>query len=111
MKVVCTVVLVLASGAREVRNHEPGFVAKEGVRDYNEMLLVHFPDLPQEPTARWVRENDCLYVEQSAREVEAEAALRKLADQQAREDRERWHKATKALLRKQRANKHGDKKP
>lgn len=62
IKVLCTVVVVLADGYRDVRQMD-GIVVKEGRSGFNETLYVDFGEEMPSPQVRWIHENDCKYYE------------------------------------------------
>lgn len=69
IKVLCTVVVILGDGYRDVRQLD-GFVVREGVSGYNETLYVDFGEAMPSPQVRWVHENDCLYYEDPSKHYE-----------------------------------------
>lgn len=60
IRVLCTVVVIMASGYRDVRQLD-GHLVNEGNDGRNETLLVDFGDQLPTPQVRWVKENDCIY--------------------------------------------------
>lgn len=96
LKVLCTVVIILADGYRDVRELD-GFVVKEGVRDSNEYVYVDFGDTMPTPQVRWVRENDCQYYEDPSKHYADYLANKRLQEEQAKADRERWRTAIKRM--------------
>lgn len=109
--VVCTLVIVLAEGYRDVRHHVQGVELGEAKikqlmpwkRPTGDVLIVDFsravPEVPA-PKIREVRANDCLYLEDPVKVVEEQLRLEGLEEQRAAEDRKQWTEITRKLLQK-----------
>lgn len=95
LHVLCTIVIVLGDGSRDVRRLEGFEVGERGSK-----LIVDFAQtLDQEPTTRYVNENDCLYLEDPVAGYRRMLAAQELADKEAAADRAAWHKVVKDGLK------------
>lgn len=96
LKVLCTVVIILASGYRDVRQLD-GFVVKEGVKANDEYVYVDFGDSIPTPQVRWIRENDCQYYDDPAKQYAEWVEMKRLKDAKSQMDREHWRNAIRSL--------------
>lgn len=86
LHVLCTIVIVLADGSRDVRRLEGFEVGERG-----DKLIVDFAQtLDQEPTTRYVNNNDCLYLEDPVKGYRQLLQTQKIADEITAKDRKKW---------------------
>jgi hypothetical protein len=91
LHVLCTIVIILGDGTRDVRRLEGFEVGERG-----DKLIVDFAQtLDQEPTTRYVNNNDCLYLQDPVAGYRNMLNAQAEADRQAELDRAAWHKLAK----------------
>lgn len=91
LHVLCTIVVIMADGSRDVRRLEGFEVGERG-----DKLIVDFAQtLDQEPTTRYVRDNDCLYLEDPVAGYRNILAAQAAADAEAAKDRAAWARVAK----------------
>lgn len=91
IKVLCTIVIISGTGYRNVLQLD-GYMVNEAQTNGNERVLIDFGDVIEEPTARWVPENDCLYYDGSHLETQYKDYLKskELGEKMSKEDRDKW---------------------